>query len=136
MFSCVWLHFKKFSGKYFLVFGKEEGKDKPSKTRTKPRKKNHQRDRHEIGCDGAVLCELQSDDRDLTKARRSRSTARSREASITISDHGRRTGAREIGADWSSGFAGDRRTGLELGHQRSRVLSLSLSLCGNTLKGK
>ena len=36
MFSCVWLHFKKFSGKYFLVFGKEEGKDKP-------RKKNHQR---------------------------------------------------------------------------------------------
>ena len=29
MFSCVWLHFKKFSGKYFLMFGKEEGKDKP-----------------------------------------------------------------------------------------------------------
>ena len=38
MFSCVWLHFKKFSEKYFLVFGKEEGKDKPRKTRTKPRK--------------------------------------------------------------------------------------------------
>ena len=31
MFSCVWLHFKKFSRKYFLVFGKEEGKDKPGK---------------------------------------------------------------------------------------------------------
>ena len=39
MFSCVWLHFKNFSENYFLVFGKEEGKDKPRKTRTKPRKK-------------------------------------------------------------------------------------------------
>ena len=39
MFSCVWLHFKKFSEKYFMVFGKEEGKDKPRKTRTKPKKK-------------------------------------------------------------------------------------------------
>ena len=74
MFSCVWLHFKKFSEKYFLVFGKEEGKDKPRKTRTKPRKKNHQRS---TGFDGAVLRELQSDARavdrdrrrDLTKAR-------------------------------------------------------------------
>ena len=36
MFSCVWLHFKKISEKYFLVFGKE-GKDKPRKIRTKPR---------------------------------------------------------------------------------------------------
>ena len=30
IFLCVWLHFKKFSGKYFLVFGKE-GKHKPKK---------------------------------------------------------------------------------------------------------
>ena len=37
MFSCVWLHFHKFFEKYFLVFGKEEGKDKSRKTRTKPR---------------------------------------------------------------------------------------------------
>ena len=37
MFPCVWLHFKKFSGKYFLVFGKEEGKHKS--------RKNHQRSR-------------------------------------------------------------------------------------------
>ena len=43
MFSCVWLHFKKISEKYFLVFAKKEGKDKPRKTQTKPRKKNHQR---------------------------------------------------------------------------------------------
>ena len=27
-FHGVWLHFKKFSRKYFLVFGKEEGKNK------------------------------------------------------------------------------------------------------------
>ena len=27
-FHGVWMHFKKFSGKYFLVFGKEEGKHK------------------------------------------------------------------------------------------------------------
>ena len=31
IFLCVWLHFKKFSEKYFLVFGKEEGKHKPKK---------------------------------------------------------------------------------------------------------
>ena len=36
MFSCVWLHFKKFSEKYFLVFGEEEGKDKPKQTQTNP----------------------------------------------------------------------------------------------------
>ena len=34
IFPCVWLHFKKFSGKYFLVFGKEEGKHNPEKTQT------------------------------------------------------------------------------------------------------
>ena len=44
MFSCVWLHFKKFSEKYFLVFGEEEGKDKPKQTQTNP----------EEGEDGAI----------------------------------------------------------------------------------
>ena len=34
IFPFVWLHFKKFSGKYFLVFGKEEGKHNPEKTQT------------------------------------------------------------------------------------------------------
>ena len=48
MFSCVLLHFKKIFEKHFLVFGKEEGKDKPRKTRTKPRKKNHQRSAFEF----------------------------------------------------------------------------------------
>ena len=93
-------------------------------------------------------------DRDLAGAisifARSRSTARSHKASIaisrstapitigavlrkiTISDRSRRTRAREIGADWSSEFADDRWTGLELGLLLSRARSLSFS--GNTLK--
>ena len=52
-------------------------------------------------------------------------------------DHGRWTGAREIGADWSSRFAGDCRIGLELGLlPLARLLSLSLSFSENTLKWK
>ena len=39
IFPCVWLHFKKFSGKYFLVFGKEEGKYKSRKTKATTQKK-------------------------------------------------------------------------------------------------
>ena len=31
IFFRVWLHFKKFFGKYFRVFGKEKGKHKPKK---------------------------------------------------------------------------------------------------------
>ena len=41
MFSGVWLHFKKFSGKYFLVFGKEEGKHKSENTSHNPEKTSH-----------------------------------------------------------------------------------------------
>ena len=48
MFPCVWLHFKKFSGKYFLVFGKEEGKHKSENISHNPEKKNHQRSQHKI----------------------------------------------------------------------------------------
>ena len=48
MFPCVWLHFKKFFEKYFLVFGKEEGKHKSENTKPQPRKKNHQRSQHKI----------------------------------------------------------------------------------------
>ena len=178
MFSCVWLHFKKFSEKYFLVFGKEEGKDKPRKTRTKPRKKNHQRSTldwvrwrgasrapvrrprrrsrsmarsHEGEIVIFARSRLTSRDHDLREiaidVARSRSTAWSSEASIAISrstasiaidavlreivisDRGRQIGAREIRADWSSGFADDRRTGLELDLlPLARSLSLSLSL--------
>ena len=61
---------------------------------------------------------------------RSRSTARSCEASVAILDRGRRTGAREIGADWSSEFAGNRRTDWNVSSPlaRARTRSLSLSL--------
>ena len=38
IFPCVWLHFKKFFGKYFLVFGKEEGKHKSRNTSHNPKK--------------------------------------------------------------------------------------------------
>ena len=42
MFSCVWLHFKIFFEKYFLVFGKEvgkeEGRGKTQKNPDKPRR--------------------------------------------------------------------------------------------------
>ena len=38
MFLCVWMYFKKFSKKYFLVFGKcYKEKRNPSPPRTKPR---------------------------------------------------------------------------------------------------
>ena len=52
---------------------------------------------------------------------------------IAISDcdrrRGRRTGAREIGADWSSEFTGDRRTDWSsVFSSRACALSLSLSL--------
>ena len=59
---------------------------------------------------------------------RSRSMARSCEASIAISDCGRRTGAREIGADWSSEFAGDRRTDWNVSSPLARARARSLSL--------
>ena len=106
MFPCVWLYFKKFSGKNFLVFGKEGGKHKPQ-----PRKKkNHQFQK----------C-FQSDDRD----RDSRSRLRScllRE--ITID------GAIAIlpsiaPSDWS--WSSRSRTGSSpLACARARSLSLSL----------
>ena len=47
IFPCVWLHFKKFFEKYFLMFGKEEGKDKPKKNiinNRDPRSRSRRRD--------------------------------------------------------------------------------------------
>ena len=114
MFSCVWLHFKKFSEKYFLVFGKEEGKDKPKKTRTKPIKKKKS---STIGARLALTAQCFASSSPTTAP------------SIAISDRGRRTRVGKIGADWSSGFPDDCRTGLELGLlPLARSLSLSFSL--------
>ena len=47
---------------------------------------------------------------------------------IAISDRCRRTGAREIGADWSLEFAGDRRTDWNVSSPLACARSLFLSL--------
>ena len=68
IFPCVWLHFKKFSGKYFLVFGKEEGKHKSRKTQATTPKKTHQRRQGEIAPTPSIAIQDsdQRRDRDLT----------------------------------------------------------------------
>ena len=83
MFSYVWLHFKKFSGKYFLVFGKEEGKHKSENTKTQPRKKDHQRSQHKIAITARSRIAI-----DGARSRSgSRSTARDRDhGAIVIRD--------------------------------------------------
>ena len=85
MFLCVWLYFKKFSRKYFLVFGK------CYKEKTNPSPDKIQIDaRRSTGFDGAVLRELQSDDRavdrDLAKHRAASRDRDRREGEITIDD--------------------------------------------------
>ena len=91
MFSCVWLHFKKFSGKYFLMFGKEEGKDKP--------KKNIINDRDPRSRSRDQRCELatvRSRDRRVARSR-SRSKARSRSRDGMISRRRDRAVDRDLG---------------------------------------
>ena len=69
MFLCVWLYFKKFSEKYFLVFGKYY----KEKTNPENTDKTQIDARCLTGFDGAVFRELQFDDRavdhDLAKHR-------------------------------------------------------------------
>ena len=108
MFSCVWLHFKKNFGKYFLVFGKEKGRGKTQKNTDKTQK-NTARDRDRRGA--------------------SRSTVRSREApfaSITISRSIDRRGASQSTA---RSVLHDRRRACELSRSPLRVPS-----SGNHLK--
>ena len=113
------------------------------KTQKKPKKKNHQQSTLDwVRRRGASQAPIrrsrstaQSHEGEIAIFARSQSTSRSREASNAISNRGHRTRARELDADWSSGFVGDHRTRLELGLlPLARTLSLSLS--GNTLKGK
>ena len=67
MFPCVWLHFKKFSKKYFLVFGKEEGKHKSRKIQATTQKKIiNDRDPRSIAPARSRLIAIQ--DRDLAGA--------------------------------------------------------------------
>ena len=63
MFSCVWLHFKKFFGKYFLVFGKEEGKHKSENTNQKTQatarsRSRSDRDHGAIAIDSAIVIRI------------------------------------------------------------------------------
>ena len=69
MFPCVLLHFKKFSGKYFLVFGKEEGKQKSRKTQATTQKKIINDDKSSLMTTPSIAISPSSRDRDLVKCR-------------------------------------------------------------------
>ena len=100
IFLCVWLYFKKFSGKYFLVFGKEEGKHKSRKTQATTQKKTSttigDRDRRS--------------DRDRDRRRdRDLDPARSRDGEIAISpsDASPLARARALSLSLSLSFSGN-----------------------------
>ena len=160
MFSCVGLHFQKFFKKYFLVFGKEEGKDKPRKTWTKPRltldwvrpcdtsRAPLRRPRHQSWSREAPRHFARSRSarrrdrnrrRDLTKRWSQSREAMRRSRSARRWDRDRR---REIAIDGARAYE---RSELELGACNRRwcvraspfrSLSLSLSLSGIHLKWK
>ena len=129
MFLCVWLYFKKFSEKYFLVFGKcYKEKDKTKKKNTAPRLTlaidwlrrrltaidGVRRREGEIAIDGTIS---RSVDRNLAKHRADRNQ---REGGFAIDGAGacerrRLELGRANGADWVS-----------VSLLRSRSLSLSL----------
>ena len=80
IFFRVWLHFKKFSGKYFLVFGKEKGKHKPKKNTINDRDLRSRSRRRDLAINGAssrrreIAIDLRSRPRDgAISRRRSRS---------------------------------------------------------------
>ena len=88
-FHGVWLHFIKFSGKYFLVFGKEEGKHKSRKTQATTQEKIINDDtEHRPTTAPLIAISLSSRDRDFRefassiaisiRCARSRSMVRSR----------------------------------------------------------
>ena len=71
-FHGVWLHFKKFSGKYFLVFGKEEGKHKSRKTQATAQEKIINDDTEQRPTTAPLIAIRDRNrrrDRDLAKAR-------------------------------------------------------------------
>ena len=122
MFPCVWLHFKKFSEKYFLVFGKEEGKHKSENTSHNPEKKKIINSRNVSS--PTIAPWLRSKIAITALTARSRSTAWSRSWTGV--------GARDLGLelelaipDWIFSF-----------RARALSLSLSLSFSENALKGK
>ena len=126
IFPCVWLHFKKFSGKYFLMFGKEEGKDKLKKNIINDRDSRSRSRRRDRRVARSRL------DRDLDRRRNCdqlRDLATARDRAVNRDLHGdRRTGdqrrlelrVHRRSSDWLFGFFSS--------HARALSLSLSLSL--------
>ena len=92
MFSCVWLHFKKISEKYFLVFGEEEGKDKSRQTQMKEKtaRSRYSRDRDRTGrrsTSGAITPSI-AIYRDERRDRRARSSDNRIARRLVLSDLG------------------------------------------------
>ena len=126
MLPCVWLHFKKFSGKYFLMFGKEEGKHKSENTKPQSRKKNHQRSQHKIAIDGAGAIWIAIA---ITERSRSRIAIDSAIA-IWIA----MAPDRDLAVDHAVGLELELAISDWIFSSRARALSLSLSLSGSELK--
>ena len=92
MFSCVWLHFKKISEKYFLVFGEEEGKDKSRQTQMKEKtaQSRYSRDRDRTArrsTSGAITPSI-AIYRDERRDRRARSSDNRIARRLVLSDLG------------------------------------------------
>ena len=134
IFSGVWKRRRKTQIQKTQVTTQK--KKKSLTTKMFPVRRPRRQSRFEIAINGAIAISDRdrADDRDIGL-----------ELELAISDwswssrrlRGRRIGAREIDADWSSEFAGDRRTDW-IFSSRARALSLSLSLSfsENALKGK
>ena len=150
-FHGVWLHFKKFSGKYFLVFGKEEGKHKSRKTQAITQEKiinddtehrpttvpsiaiqdrDQRRDR-EIAIDGEIAIFARS--RRQSRSRSGREIAINGVARSRTGDRDQRRRDRGLEIAINDGEIAAWRS---RSSARARFLSLSLSFSGNTLKGK
>ena len=121
MFLCVWLYFKKFSEKYFLVIGKcYKEKDKTRKTNTAPRLTLAIDWVRRRSASRAPVRRLRRRSRSREAPRRSRSARR------RVRDLGSRLTTLVLanGADWSL----DVRTAPTGYASPSRALTLSLSL--------
>ena len=156
-FHGVWLHFKKFSEKYFLVFGKEERKHKSRKTQATTQKKiiNDNKSSPTTAPSIAIrdrdqrLREIAISNLPLSPTYEiSRSTLHEIALSIAISIRCDLAKARSrstarsrdseitINGDWNVCRRDRDWRGREIAIARALSLSLSLSFFGYTLKGK
>ena len=98
-FPCVWLHFKKFSEKYFLVFGKEEGKHKSRKTQATTQIQSDDKSSPTTAPSIAIRDRDQRRDRDLAffaRSRSSRDRNQRRLECLPARSRSARTGARSL----------------------------------------